>query len=144
MQYFENLEILNYSIPNYPDAKLRNIFNTLKLDIDEDFIQTYRIDEVKRLDQISYELYETTNYWWIIALLNDINDIIFDIPVSDEVLMEAAKKKTLEEYETIEAGMDYYLELYEQYQEVNESKRVINVVIPSYISRVITEIVRSL
>jgi hypothetical protein len=144
MQYFENLEILNYSIPNYPDAKLRNIFNTLKLDIDEDFIQTYRIDGVKRLDQISYELYETTNYWWIIALMNDINDIIFDIPVSDEALMEAAKKKTLEEYETIEDGMDYYLELYEQYQEDNESKRVIEVVIPSYISKVITEIVRSL
>jgi len=102
MNYFENLPKVKYKTSGYPDANMRNLFFNLNLEINDNYIQIYRIDQTKRLDQISFDLYGDVSYWWIIALINGIQDIIFDLPVDEEYLHSVVKEKTLEKYETIQ------------------------------------------
>lgn len=45
----------------------------------QDYISTYKITDNDKLERISYELYGTTDYWDILALLNQ-RDPLFDMP----------------------------------------------------------------
>ena len=115
---------------------------------DNNFIELYVIEGTKRLDNISYELYGTTDYWWIIAKINSINDIIFDLPIHEEILQKVAIDRTLaqDDYDTLDdvGALDYYIEQFEEIVEENDAKRQINIIKPIYMGSVITEIVKSL
>lgn len=151
MQHFENLPTIDFTPLDLslPTAKLKNLFYTLNIIIqDQNYIELYVISGTKRLDNISYELYDTTDHWWILAKINNITDIIYDLPVDEEVLQRIALDRTLaqDEYTTIEdiGAMAYYLTQFEALVEENDSKRQINIIKPSYMGLVITEIVKSL
>jgi len=156
MKYFENIPNVVYKPDDTEDsAILKNLFFKYVMNIDGiNLFQKYIITEVKRLDQISYELYGTTEHWWIIALMNDIQDIIFDLPISTEILHLIAKDYIvdLEATETTEGenyyldedgsiseiGMPYFITEFERIEVLNEEKRVITVVRPNEIYKVLT------
>ena len=48
-------------------------------------VSYYRISQqdLMRPDAISYKMYGTEEYWWIICMLNDINDVFHDMNVGD-------------------------------------------------------------
>ena len=148
MLYFSNLPILEYNYDSTEQlAKMRNIFYRLKLNnIDSDYLKYYRINGNKRLDAISYELYGTTNYWWLLALVNDIKDIIFDLPINEEILQSVASTRTIAQYGTLgEVGaVSYYGEQLEELILENDEKRLILTISNVYIGKIIAEILKSL
>jgi hypothetical protein len=148
MLYFEHLPILNYdSLDSEELAKMRNIFFRLDIkNINEDWTRFYRINGIQRLDTISYELYGTTDYWWIICLINDIHDIIFDIPVEEELIQQVATDRTLALYPALTSpgALTYRSEQLEKLVSENDEKRLIRVVNPANIGKIITAILKSL
>ncbi len=152
MKHFENLPTITYSPTNLETTvEMKNLFYTLDIIIqNNNFIELYVIEGVKRLDNISYELYDTTEHWWILAKINSINDIIFDLPLEEEVLRKIAEDRTLNidegGFSSLEDpdALDYYIEQFEILVEENDNKRQINVIKPVYIGNVLTEIVKSL
>jgi hypothetical protein len=148
MLYFESLPSIEYNFTDVNQTiKMKNIFYQLQLDIDlRTFTRFYRIDGFKRIDTISFELYNSTEYWWIIALLNNINDIIFDLPVDDNMLRQIAMNLTLEKYDDIEEveALNYYLSVFDNEQLKNDDKRLISVVNTEHMGQVISEILKRL
>jgi hypothetical protein len=153
MKYFENLPTIEYSASNLDIVTtMKNVFYNLKLDLDEEgkYIEIYRISGTKRLDEISQEIYGKVDHWWIIAQINDINDIIFDIPLNEELLHKIARDRTEDVYgsdvilsENLDA-MNYYVGEVEELVAENDAKRVIKVISPRYIGAVLTEVIKSL
>jgi hypothetical protein len=144
MNYFETLPKVNYLFDDQY-VKMRNIFYYLKIEfITKEFLKIYRIQETKRIDEISYDIYGMVDYWWLICLINDIKDIIFDLPISDEIVYSIANKYTLAKFGdlTTQEAVDYYVVKLDELIEINESKRVIYIVDPNQISRVLSEITK--
>lgn len=152
MQHFENLPTITYTPSNVDStASMKNIFNTLEFTINNNnFVELYVIEGIKRLDSISFELYDTTEYWWILAKLNSINNIIYDLPIDEGVLRNVATDRTLDAdqggFSSLDdtGAMEYYIGQFEKLVEENDSKRQINVIKPIYMGDVITEIIKSL
>jgi hypothetical protein len=153
MKYFSNLPTIDYLPGNLTNStKMKNIFITLNVILSDQDIYTelYRIEGIKRLDTISYELYKKTDYWWLIARINNIKDIIFDMPLDEEILHLIAKDRTKIVFgsevilsENLDA-MDYYIEQVQELIIENDEKRTIKVIKPAYIGAVLTAIIKSL
>ena len=146
MQYFQTLPTITYYFEN-PDeyAKLKNIF--YKLDVvflDRDNLSIYRIDNIKRIDNISYEIYGTTEYWWLIALINNIDDLIFDLPIEEDILRTIANRRTYDEFGTVSTSeaLEYYGVQIEELIIENDNKRVLTIVPSDQIGYVISEITK--
>lgn len=148
MLYFENLPIIDYDYDNTEQtAKMRNIFFNLNLsNMDPEYLQYYRIDGYKRLEDISFELYGTTNYWWLLALVNDIKDFIFDLPIHEEILQSVAAERTVAKYGSLVAtgAVTYYGTQLDELVLENDEKRLILIISNAYIGKIITEILKSL
>lgn len=56
------------------------------LDYAETTRTTRYIKDGETLESLSYELYETIDYWWTIAILNNISDLLYDLPMSNIAL----------------------------------------------------------
>ena len=48
-------------------------------------VQYYRVtaDDVMRADLISYKVYQSVNYWWLICFVNKIQNPLTDISIGD-------------------------------------------------------------
>lgn len=80
MKYFNNLPIIDIN-----DLQFRNLFKRVVVNqIREDQLRNYRIQEYETLPSIANKIYGTPEYWWVIALLNNISDINFDISLPTE------------------------------------------------------------
>lgn len=147
MKYFINLPEIEYVFSDVDQIiKMKNIFYKLNLNITSDSVKFYKIKEIKRIDTISFELYGTVEYWWIISLLNNIQDVIFDLPVGDELLQQIAMRTTLEEYTLITdpGAIEFYSSVLDELIIENDSKRKIWIVKPSYISEVVSKLIRAI
>jgi hypothetical protein len=148
MLYFENLPVINYdSIDTEIMAKMRNIFYRLDIvNLNENYVRFYRINNFPRLDNISYDIYGTTDYWWIIAIINDIHDIMFDIPIDEDILHLVATDRAIAVYGTLEAAgaLTYRSAQLEELILENDSKRLIRIINERDIGKIITELLKSI
>ncbi len=146
--YFENLPVISYNFTDTNEViKMKNIFYQLSIEIDfQKYTKFYRINGIMRIDTISQELYGSTDYWWVIALINNINDIIFDLPVDDNILRKIAMNKTTDIYDDIETveAIEFYSYSLEKLEEDNNDKRLISVINPHQMGEVLTEIIKKL
>lgn len=77
MRYFENLPIVEIQ-----NKQFRNIFRRIVVDtVQDDQLIEYRIKDFETVPSIARNYYGSTNYWWVIALLNNLHDINFDTPL---------------------------------------------------------------
>ena len=81
----------------------------------------YNIEDNERLENISYKFYNTVDYWWIIAVFNNIKNPFFDTVLSEEQIITFSK--ILEEREGKYPQSVYYKLL----NETNEERRQINI-----------------
>jgi hypothetical protein len=131
-------------IPNiqYGSEELKNIFfkYIIKNNINREFLSVYRLKDGQSLEEVSYELYGKVDYWWIIAFINKIDDVVFDIPINEKMLKFIAKENSLKD----DGSIDYekYSIEYEKLQEENEKKRVINIIREEHLSEILTDIIR--
>lgn len=133
MKYFENIPKITYD----EIYTVRNIFTKIVVEyLNKDFINYYKIENFSRLENISFKLYGTVDYWWVLALINDIQDPIFDLPLDDETL-----RTIVAEYDgTATEKLEYYDQLIEE----QDAKRIIKVIKKEYIGRLLVDITRSL
>lgn len=139
MKYFELLPKLDYN-----NTEVRNIFKhyILASEVDRGYLQKYVVTEYETLEKISYKLYDTTDYWWILAIVNDFKDIIFDIPLSSEMMKQIATEES-KKY-PVEQQMAKYVEIYEQLEAENDAKREIDVVNPRFMSQILTQVMEGI
>jgi len=50
----------------------------------------YNIGTDERIENISQKFYKTIDYWWIIAIFNDIRNPFFDMPMTEEQVVDFA------------------------------------------------------
>jgi hypothetical protein len=103
MLYFDNLPIITYG--NDTARDLTSVLDIVSA-VSEDIIQYYRINEGQTLFHVADEIYGDSTLWWLIALLNGIQDIIFDLPVDDDVLVKITKASTPQYLRVL--NTDYY------------------------------------
>ena len=121
--YFRNIPKIKYDIfgtePNtYTDVT--NITKRLRFKpkVIEDITEyyTYRVKDGERLDIISYQKYGTVGYAYLLMLINDIQDPLFDWPLSTQQFeqyilnkygsVESAQTTTKYYYQTIRSEVE--------------------------------------
>lgn len=65
---------------------LNSPLSLFRLDHDEEYYMT-NINDVARPDLISYENYGTVDYWWVICLVNGIENPLTDITVGMRLII---------------------------------------------------------
>jgi len=137
MKYFENFfENIEYEITD--KEQIKNIFKKYAIDINNEILEKTVVYPGETLHSISYKIYGTIDYWWLIAMVNGLNDI-FDVYYSESLFEERAKTLANEYLEenpsTTKTFDELYLEFYNKLKD--EQIYEIYVVNPNYIDVVI-------
>lgn len=84
MRYLDSLPIVNIN-----NKQFRNIFNRVVATLfKEDQLVKYEMKDFETLASVAQNWYSNADYWWVIALVNNIYDINFDVPMpSDQIEM---------------------------------------------------------
>lgn len=119
----------------------QNIFfkPNLNTDLDDKYLQIYKISDGELIEHISYNVYGDTRYTWVIMVVNNFTDPIFDLALPDDAIMRRAQDEA-----TIGGTIDYekYSILYDKLSEENDNKRNIKVIKNEYLGSFITEVIR--
>jgi len=84
-QFFKKLPVVNYN--GVPAINLLSRVNMSKLALNNrQAFYDYVMDNNERLDALSYNYYNDSDYTWLISLSNGIVDPYYDVPLSDEDL----------------------------------------------------------
>ncbi|MFA6198977.1 MAG: baseplate wedge protein 53 [Bacteroidales bacterium] len=83
-----------------------NIAQRINISLKQQELQNYFIQDYKKPEQISLDLYDSPDYHWTILLVNNIINPYLDWPVSNETLIKNIKNKYLDIY-----GVHHYLTL---------------------------------
>ena len=97
-QYFETFPKLLYDIDNTKNFKLvTDIFRRIKvreqLKENAALFSKYSVPSGEQPETTSYKHFGTTDYFWIILLLNDITDRYYGWPLSDQDFEKYVKDK---------------------------------------------------
>lgn len=135
MKYFELLPKITYG-DIYSIRNLNKKYYFLN-DINPEYLSTYDISDGESLESICVDQYKDPSLWWLIAILNDIEDIIFDLPLTEEILQTIAR-----DLATTDSVLDdtLYLEKYDLLVDENDTKRTIRIFKPEFIQKVLSEI----
>lgn len=83
---FSNLQPVKVTIKNlFEQSKIVQDYKTQVTTFTK-----YRIQDKEKLEDISYNLYETVDFWWIIAIFNGIKNPFYDLPLSEEQIVVLA------------------------------------------------------
>lgn len=137
MQYFELLPIIVYD----EIYNIRNLF--YKYDfiekIPDEYLFNYVLNDGETLETVSFDNYNDPIYWWLLAIINDIRDIIFGLPLTTESLQLIAIEQS-----TIDSELD--LELFSTNYDIleteNDLKRNIKILKPQFLNEILTNIIR--
>jgi len=116
-EYFQHYPQISYDISGTKPAKVKTVINLMerakiKNVVLDDIIRyfPYSIKENQRPDHVSDEVYGDVKYTWLIFLINDITDPIYDWPlgtrefgayVKNKYGSLATAKSTIHHYEQI-------------------------------------------
>jgi len=146
MKYFSKLfNNVEYDFGLNVPVVIKNIFRQYDIDISNpEIIKLEHIYANETLHEISYKLYGTIDYWWVLALLNGIKDW-FDVYYNDNLFMAKAKKLAQQYFDdnkitdyTQEQFYEKYLEFYEQLK--NNQQYTIMVINPEYMTDALIKI----
>ncbi|MDD5150012.1 MAG: baseplate wedge protein 53 [Flavobacterium sp.] len=77
-----------------------NISQRIIIPLKQQELQHYFVQDYKKPEQISLDLYDTPNYHWTILLVNNIINPFHNWPLSNETLVEVSKNKYNDIYAT--------------------------------------------
>jgi hypothetical protein len=119
-EYFQHYPQINYDITGIKPTKTKTVINLmanakLRSIIKNDIINyfSYSIPESERPDITSYKVYGDVKYTWLIFLINNIYDPIFDWPLNSREFGNYVKNK----YGTLAAaknGVHHYEQIVRQ------------------------------
>lgn len=138
MRYFNLIPTIDYA-----GDQAENLFYKLFLDteIPEQYISSYILKDWESLEDVSLYIYNDPIYWWVIAIMNNIHDVIFDLPIPQDSLSEMAK-----DLATIDSvfNQTLFIEIYDELEIENDSKRNIKVLKGEYLNKFLSDVVRSI
>ena len=129
--YFYNIPNVTYEDGStYKNLYLRYDINTL-LDGYQNIYITVQASDISSLESLSMQFYETKQYFWIIALANNMTDCLYDFPLKNEEIRELAQKQfDAGIYPTGYSVDQIYQDLYDE----NEDKKIIKILRPEYVN----------
>ena len=116
--YFRNIPKVKYDINGAEPNKFLNVTNIMKRisfkpavieDISDYY--PYRVKDGERLDILSFQKYGTVAYAYLIMLINDITDPLFDWPLSSQQF----EKYITNKYGSVSSAMNttkYYYQIF--------------------------------
>jgi hypothetical protein len=136
MKYFNLLPTINYG-----GVYITNLFYRYILDtpIDQKYLFDYKMKYGESLEDIALTMYNNTQLWWVIALINNIYDPFFDILVDDNVIRENAKDQA-----TIDNALDHdkFIEIYDILSNENETKRNIKILTKEHLNSFLSDVAK--
>lgn len=137
MKYFKLLPVIPYG-----NAELRNIFNkyVLQTPIEAKYLFTRLLKDDETLEDIAYDEYGNPELWWVLAIINDIRDVVFDLSIDEDALQTIAK-----EMSTTDGVLDttLYIRNYELLQVENDLKRNLQILKDEFINQFLSDILRA-
>jgi hypothetical protein len=112
----------------------------LATDIEDKYLQVYRISDGETLEDISYQIYNDPIYFWTIIIVNDLYDPIFDLPLPEDSIQEIARDLATGDDGEIDDAV--YITKYDELTESNDAKREIKVIKREYLSEFLTKMIR--
>ena len=99
-EFFQHYPQISYNISGTKPAKLKTVINLmekakLKMMVKDDIVSyfPYSIMEGERPDHVSKKVYGNVKYTWLIFLINDITDPIYDWPLGTREFGAYVKNK---------------------------------------------------
>ena len=116
MYFFQEFPKTSYNIKNNSvnlvDITVRiKLLDYIKNNRDSLIINNYEIENEKRPEEVSYEIYESYNFTWTILILNDIYSIYSDWVKPSEIL----DKELIKKYGSIEASNKKIVAYYDKF-----------------------------
>ena len=136
MKYFTLLPKITSGLDIYINLNWKIKF---QVEIDNSFVMTYRVQENESLESICNDFYNDSSLWWILAIINDFRDIIFEMPLNEEVIQAMAKNLS-----TINGNIntELYLTNYDLLSIENDAKRSIKIIKPEMLQGIVREFVK--
>lgn len=137
MKFFKFLPKITYD----SIYEIRNLFHKFyfKESIPNEYLYDYILKDGESLETVSFDIYDDPAYWWLLAVINDIRDIIFDLPLEAIVLQKIATEES-----TIGDVLDLVLfsEKYDELEIENDLKRNIKILKPEFLNTILTNIIK--
>lgn len=138
MNYFELLPIIANG-----DNTVRNIFNKYILSnpLKDEFLYTHLLTEGQTLEDVAFEEYSDSSLYWVLVIINDLRDMVFDLPLADDVLQTIAKQMTIDS----EGSLDLivYGTNYDALQAENDDKRAIKVLKSDFVNEFLSDVLKN-
>lgn len=89
---------VNYTLNNVQPVKatIKNLFTKFQIVMDYknnlNFILNYKVEDDEFMENVSYKVYGSTDYWWIVAVFNDVKEPFKDWPLTQNQLISIATK----------------------------------------------------
>lgn len=113
---------------------LTRLFSFVDAGLDENILETYDIKDGDTLQSISMDKYGSQDYWFVVALVNHIEDPFYDFPRTIQSLYQHVLK--------INGGV-YDNKIYERILSENKSKMRIKLVKNEYLNQFTSDLAGS-
>ncbi len=138
MKYFRLLPIMDHG-----DFQVRNIFNKYILDepIEEKYLFNRIWQEHDSLESMAFNEYGDPELYWVLVIINNIRDMIWDLPVPDDVLQTIAKQMTIDTEGFLDLGV--YGTNYDDLQSENDDKRKIKILKSDFVNEFLSDVLKN-
>jgi hypothetical protein len=129
MKYFRLLEKIEHG-----EFEVRDIFKKYILDapIDLKHLFTKTMMDHETLESVALDEYGDPELYWVLVIINDIRDVIFDLPLPDIAIQEIARAIATDD----EGNLDIFefSQAYDELQDEQDQKRKIKVLKSKFIN----------
>ena len=164
--YFNNFPLIPYDATGTGELKvvtnlLRRVGVRAKVKANTMLYDTYDVRNGETPESIAFKLYDDAELHWVVLLVNDITDRFHDWPMTEAQFLQFIKDKytnvdAIHHYEISQESVDTSIKIsvgtdntdypsataitnYEYEQEVQDAKRKIRLLDPSYVSDFVEE-----
>lgn len=153
--FFDAFPITGYSVTNTNVVAVTDFLRVIKLDpaLKENNLlyDVYEAQDNDTPEIISHKFYKSTQYHWVIMILNEKFDAYRDFPKSDEILIKLCMDKynstdDTHHYEDLNGNwVDEFtagkipITNIEYERQVNEKKRLVKIMKPEVLSEFVTQ-----
>lgn len=127
-----------YPIINYDGDFARDLFKMFKVDLsnlDNNIIEYRTVVQGETLQSIALDLYDTQDYWWVIAVVNGIVDPFYDFPKNQQSIFMDVLKVNSGSYVNVD---------YEARMAANDAKRQIRVIKNEFVSKFVNDMLAAM
>jgi hypothetical protein len=125
------------------DFQVRNIFNKyiLTTPLEDKYLYIKTLGEHDTLESVAFEEYGDSSLFWVLVIINDIRDMIFDLPLPDEVLQIIARNMTI----ASEGSLDLTIfgVNYDALQAENDEKRKLKVLKSDFVNEFLSDVLKN-